>query len=143
MLFCGAALMSIAMLQSCTKDELSNVNAVSGPQDMTFVAGTPSSRSSLQNGTTVWWTTGDAINIFSGQENNKFTTATGGSTVTTFTGKATPNNSYTALYPYNAEAVCLEGVVTTTLPSEQTAPAWGFDANANISYATATDNTNL
>ena len=63
--------MSIAMLQSCTKDELSNVNAVSGPQDMTFVAGTPSSRSSLQNGTTVWWTTGDAINIFSGQENNK------------------------------------------------------------------------
>lgn len=64
MLFCGAALMSIAMLQSCTKDELSNVNAVSGPQDMTFVAGTPSSRSSLQNGTTVWWTTGDAINIF-------------------------------------------------------------------------------
>ena len=28
MLFCGAALMSIAMLQSCTKDELSNVNAV-------------------------------------------------------------------------------------------------------------------
>ena len=140
MLFCGAALMSIAMLQSCTKDELSNVNAVSGPQDMTFVAGTPSSRSSLQNGTTVWWTTGDAINIFSGQENNKFTTATGGSTVTTFTGKATPNNSYTALYPYNAEAVCLEGVVTTTLPSEQTAPAWGFDANANISYATATDN---
>lgn len=65
MLFCGAALMSIAMLQSCTKDELSNVNAVSGPQDMTFVAGTPSSRSSLQNGTTVWWTTGDAINIFS------------------------------------------------------------------------------
>ena len=140
MLFCGAALMSIAMLQSCTKDELSNVNAVSGPQDMTFVAGTPSSRSSLQNGTTVWWTTGDAINIFSGQENNKFTTATGGSTVTTCTGKATPNNSYTALYPYNAEAVCLEGVVTTTLPSEQTAPAWGFDANANISYATATDN---
>lgn len=36
--------------------------------------------------------------------------------------------------------MCLEGVVTTTLPSEQTAPAWGFDANANISYATATDN---
>ena len=65
MLFCGAALMSIAMLQSCTKDELSNVNAVSGPQDMTFVAGTPSSRSSLQNGTTVWWTTGDAIKITS------------------------------------------------------------------------------
>lgn len=141
MLFCGAALMSIAMLQSCTKDELSNVNAVSGPQDMTFVVGTPSSRTSLQNGTTVWWTAGDAISIFSGTENNKFTTATGGSTVTTFTGKATPNNSYTALYPYNAAALCLEGgVVTTTLPSEQTAPAWGFDANANISYATATDN---
>ena len=40
MLYCGAALMSIAMFQSCTKDELSNVSTVSGPQEMTFIAGT-------------------------------------------------------------------------------------------------------
>ena len=33
--------MSIAMFQSCTKDELSNVSTVSGPQEMTFIAGTP------------------------------------------------------------------------------------------------------
>lgn len=144
MLFCEAALMSIVMLQSCTKDELSNISTVSGLQEMTFVAGTPSSRTSLQQGTQVCWTAGDAINIFSGQENNKFTTTTGGSTVTTFTGKATPAASYTALYPYNAEALILDGAVTTTLPSEQVAPAWGFDASANISLATATnDNKSL
>lgn len=139
MLYCGAALMSIAMLQSCTKDELSNVSTVSGLQEMTFIAGTPLSRTSLQNGTTVWWTVGDAINIFSGSENNKFTTQDGGSSVATFTGKATPAESYTALYPYNADALIHEGSVITTLPSGQVAPVWGFDAKANISFATATD----
>ena len=139
MLYCGAALMSIAMFQSCTKDELSNVSTVSGPQEMTFIAGTPSSRTSLQNGTQVWWTAGDAINIFSGAENNKFITAEGGKSIVTFTGKATPADSYTALYPYNAEALILDGAVTTTLPAAQMAPVWGFDAKANISFATATD----
>ena len=84
-------------------------------------------------------TAGDAINIFSGAENNKFTTAEGGKSIVTFTGKATPADSYTALYPYNAEALILDGAVTTTLPAAQTAPVWGFDAKANISFATATD----
>ena len=139
MLFCGFTLMTIVMFQSCTKDELSNLNTVSSPQEMTFIAGTSSSRTSLQNGTQVWWTAGDAINIFSGAENNKFTTAEGGKSIVTFTGKATPADSYTALYPYNAEALILDGAVTTTLPAAQTAPVWGFDAKANISFATATD----
>lgn len=139
MLFCGFTLMTIVMFQSCTKDELSNLNTVSSPQEMTFIAGTSSSRTSLQNGTQVWWTAGDAINIFSGAENNKYTTAEGGKSIVTFTGKATPADSYTALYPYNAEALILDGAVTTTLPAAQTAPVWGFDAKANISFATATD----
>lgn len=81
MLFCGFTLMTIVMFQSCTKDELSNLNTVSSPQEMTFIAGTSSSRTSLQNGTQVWWTAGDAINIFSGAENNKFTTAEGGKSI--------------------------------------------------------------
>ena len=33
----------------------------------------------------------------------------------------------------------LDGAVTTTLPAAQTAPVWEFDAKANISFATATD----
>ena len=45
--------MTIVMFQSCTKDELSNLNTVSSPQEMTFIAGTSSSRTSLQNGTQV------------------------------------------------------------------------------------------
>lgn len=47
MLFCGFTLMTIVMFQSCTKDELSNLNTVSSPQEMTFIAGTSSSRTSL------------------------------------------------------------------------------------------------
>lgn len=139
MLYCGAALVTVTMLQSCTKDELLSISTVGDPQEMTFIAGTPSSRTSLQNGTQVWWTAGDAINIFSGDENNKFTTTDGGKSVASFTGKATLVDSYTALYPYNAGALIFEGSVTTTLPAEQMAPVWGFDANANISFATATD----
>jgi hypothetical protein len=38
MLFCGFTLMTIVMFQSCTKDELSNLNTVSSPQEMTFIA---------------------------------------------------------------------------------------------------------
>ena len=41
MLFCGFTLMTIVMFQSCTKDELSNLNTVSSPQEMTFIAGKP------------------------------------------------------------------------------------------------------
>lgn len=140
-LYCGAALVGMAMLQSCTQDELMNTNNNGGPQEMTFTAGTPSSRTTLANGTTVNWVKEDAISIFSGSENNKFTTAAGGTSVATFTGVATPSESYTALYPYNEDALFAGSTITTNLPSEQVAGVWTFDPKANISVATTTNNS--
>ena len=134
--------MTIVMFQSCTKDELSNLNTVSSPQEMTFYLQV---RLQAVTSFTEWNFRygGPPVMLsisFSGAENNKFTTAEGGkSNLLSFTGKATPADSYTALYPYNAEALILDGAVTTTLPAAQTAPVWEFDAKANISFATATD----
>ena len=122
-------ILGTSMLYSCTKEEIiSDINSSSAEKvKLEFKAGIDAmSRTVLTTNNFVEWEAGDAISLFDSNGNNKFTTSTGGSSVT-FTGSAQDNlETYYALYPYNANAVLSGSVITTMLPAEQTALAGSF-----------------
>lgn len=110
----------------------SNVEKV----EMEFKAGNDAvSRTILTTDNAVNWEAGDAISLFDPDSNNKFTTSSSGASVT-FTGSAQDNqDTYYALYPYDAEATISGSIITTTLPAEQTAREGSFDKMLNPSVA--------
>ena len=133
------------LLSSCSEDEMpfedkipadtdSSLNA--GKVKMEFKAGIDAvSRTVLTTGNAVEWEADDAISLFDPDSNNKFTTSTGGQSVT-FTGSAKDNQDiYYALYPYDGKATISGNVITTTLPAEQTARAGSFAKMLNPSVA--------
>lgn len=133
------------LFSSCSKDEMpfedeipadtdSSLNA--GKVKMEFKAGIDAvSRTVLTTGNAVEWEADDAISLFDPDSNNKFTTSTGGQSVT-FTGSAKDNQDiYYALYPYDGKATISDNVITTTLPAEQTARAGSFAKMLNPSVA--------
>ena len=133
------------LFSSCSKDEMpfeddipvdtdSSLNA--GKVKMEFKAGIDAvSRTVLTTGNAVEWEADDAISLFDPDSNNKFTTSTGGQSVT-FTGSAKDNQDiYYALYPYDGKATISDNVITTTLPAEQTACAGSFAKMLNPSVA--------
>lgn len=140
-------ILGISLLYSCTEeaeeiiaeedeaivDEApSNVEKV----EMEFKAGNDAvSRTILTTDNAVNWEAGDAISLFDPDSNNKFTTSSSGASVT-FTGSAQDNqDTYYALYPYDAEATISGSIITTTLPAEQTAREGSFDKMLNPSVA--------
>lgn len=126
------------MLYSCTKEEIiSDINSSSAEKvKMEFKAGIDAlSRTVLTTNNVVEWEEDDAISLFDSNGNNKFTTSTGGSSVT-FTGSAQNNlEIYYALYPYNANAAISGSVITTTLPAEQVSFEGSFANMLNPSVA--------
>lgn len=101
------------------------------------------SRTSLAQGNTVEWSVGDAINLFDGTSNRKFTaTSTGTQTVfqaesAVVSGKA---SRYLALYPYDMKVTFGENTISNvTLPANQAAVAGGFDPACNIMTASVND----
>lgn len=127
---------------------------------MTFTANAPApaagTRTSLQNGTQVYWTLGDVIGVYSCIPNDEGTFATEepGSPFTTdlteaaptasFTGEATEGASqYIAVYPQDKFTVCMWSPEMTmlgfTLPTEQQAVEGGFATGLNPSLATTAD----
>lgn len=97
------------------------------------------SRTILQeNGTSVWWTTGEEINAFFGtMASGKFTsTNTKPQATVSFTGMLTSligeveteeeTSECWAVYPYNEENTCDGKSVTLKVPSEQTATSGTF-----------------
>ena len=110
----------------------SNVEKV----EMEFKAGNDAvSRTILTTDNAVEWESEDAISLFDPDSNNRFTTSSSGASVT-FTGSAQDNqDTYYALYPYNAEATISGSIITTTLPAEQTARPGSFANMLNPSVA--------
>jgi len=87
------------------------------------------------SGTSVIWAPNDAINVFAGSANEKYTLTSGsGSTDGTFQGNAV-SGEITALYPYSAEATINAGVIRATLQANQNARANGFGNNTNLAVA--------
>ncbi len=147
--------MSIAMLMtmvSCSSsdDEVAENNNVEGKLvPMTFTATQETNvgtRTALNNGTEVFWKSGNQISVFDGEgddHNQMFTLqGTGESKSGTFSGEASSSaTKFTAVYPYTSGAqLDSDGSVSgITLPAEQTATADSFDPNAALMMAVSTE----
>ena len=111
-------------------------------------ADSPASKTVLQADGSVFWSTGDAINLFYGEGGAaKLTSANKDAAAqTTFTGTLDgmlPNGTdeFWAVYPYAAGNSFDGSAVTLTLPAEQTGVAGTFANNLFISLARSKDYT--
>ena len=101
------------------------------------------------NGTDIYWTTGDAINLFYGDISyGQFTTsitspaptATFSGTISAVTGSneiGSVARSFWGVYPYNASNTCDGSGVTLTIPREQSGVAGTFADKLNPTIATS------
>ena len=124
---------------------------------MTFTANAPApaagTRTSLVEGTQVYWTPDDVIGVYSctsegfsvEEPGNPFTTSLSAAAPTaSFTGEATEGASqYIAVYPRDMFALCMWSPAMTmlgfTLPPVQQAVEGGFDTGLNPSLAMTDD----
>ena len=135
------AVAGMLALSSCSNDDNDVQNA---PRQMTFTAGfgdEAQTRATL-NGKKVSFDAGDAISILSASNDNvEFTTSEGGASAT-FTGTATADANFYAVYPYTG-GLTLDpstGIISgVTIPANQNGAATsGWDPAAPIAYATTT-----
>lgn len=107
---------------------------------MTFTAGMPQTRTSLENGYDVHWTAGNLVAIYDGtDELGKFeATEINGSTAT-LDGDAASADTYTAFYPFETVTALTNESITFDLTAAQTAVAGGFADDLNPSWAQDTD----
>ena len=116
-----------------------------------------STKTEIQDGTSVVWKKGDAIAVFvySGATNDikhykryKFVSRNEvSSSSTEFEGDVKlayefADETYYAVYPYNAASSCENGYLTVNLPSTQVAKAGSFGDDLFISVASSPGNTN-
>ena len=103
-------------------------------------------KTALTSDYNVIWTSGDQISVFANGNNSQFTASNirasesgleGG--VATFEGMATSADVYYGVYPYNESATISETIVSTVLPTDQTAVAGSFAVGSNISVAKAAE----
>ena len=138
------AVAGILALSACSKiDDTQNA-----PRQMTFTAGYSdgaTTRATL-SGKSVSFNGGDKISILSAKNTNTaFTTSAGGASAT-FSGTATDDSKFYAVYPYTA-GLTLSGDVISgiVIPTSQWNSGWngdsdfsGWDPKAPIAYATTT-----
>ena len=139
-IICAAAALALA---GCTKEMETPADQELRKMSFTGVvdhnAGTKTALTSDYN---VIWTSGDQISVFANGNNSQFTASNirasesgleGGAA--TFEGMATVADVYYGVYPYNESATISENVVSTVLPTDQTAVAGSFAVGSNISVA--------
>lgn len=107
--------------------------------DATFDA---SATKAVLDGTTgkVAWEAGDQVNILVDEGNYLYTAAQAGATtsLTTEAEDVPAEGTYYALFPYDADAALADGVITTTLPAEQTAVLGSFTTHLAVAQTTDT-----
>lgn len=143
-----AAIVSFASCSS--EDNNTTIENESAVKVMTFTAtqegDEQSTRAAISTSDSkvINWEEGDQISIFDGTTNNQFTLKDGkGTPNATFTGEALESGSYTAVYPYQANAsLSGDDVTNVTIPATQTATDNSFDKNAALMMAKS-DNTTL
>lgn len=138
----------------CTKE----IDSPSGPalNEVTFIGHADTgtgTRTALTADYNVVWSSGDRISVFAStaqSENRGFTAAairedeSGlANSMASFAGMVQAADTYYAVYPYNSETAFSGTVISTTLPSVQTAVANSFAVGANISTAKASDGSNV
>ena len=136
-----------ALLASCTEkmeenNESHDTDAVR--VEMTFKSKALSTKTQLdENGLDVIWSEDDAISLFDGVANEKFDIGNFDGSFAEFTGKAVKSSDYYAVYPYAEGNTMADGIISTVLPSSQTAMQGSFAQNVNLSYAKADEDGNL
>ena len=142
------AVAGMLALSSCSNDDNDVQNTQNAPRQMTFTAGfgdEAQTRAALDGSTKkVSFDANDKISILSTKNTNtQFTTSAGGASAA-FTGTATADSKFYAVYPYtngltlDASTGIISGV---TIPYMQTGAATsdcGWDPAAPIAYATTT-----
>ena len=142
------AVAGMLALSSCSNDD--EPIAQNAPRQMTFTAGYNEggeTRATL-NGSTkkVSFDANDEISILSAKNTNtKFTTSAGGASAD-FTGTATDDSKFYAVYPYTAGLTLSGDVISgVVIPTNQWNSDWnsfddfsGWDPKAPIAYATTT-----
>ena len=83
------------------------------------------------------WNAGDAISLLSGTSNVRFTARESGLRTAFEHSGSVAEQAWYGLYPYDASAVEAGGVITTTLPTVQTAESASFGRDANLAVAYA------
>ena len=142
------AVAGMLALSSCSNDD-NDQTVQNAPRQMTFTAGFgdgATTRAALDGSTMkVSFEAGDDISILSANNTNtKFTTTEDGASVT-FTGTATADSKFYAVYPYtdDLELDPSTGIISgVEIPSGQSGAVWsncgGWDPDAPIAYATTT-----
>ena len=144
------AVAGMLALCSCSNDDNDIQDVQNAPRQMTFTAGYnegAQTRASLDGSTKkVSFDANDEISILSAKNTNtKFTTSAGGASAT-FSGTATDDSKFYAVYPYTA-GLTLSGDVISgiVIPTSQWNNDWnsgsdfsGWDPKAPIAYATTT-----
>lgn len=105
-------------------------------------------RTSL-SGSSVYWTVGDAVNLYDGTSNGKFAVSAvdenDGTTCSFLAqngGVTDGATNFVALYPYSIHAQFSNDEISNlTLPANQVATAGGFDPSCNLMVAKETTNT--
>jgi hypothetical protein len=81
-----------------------------------------STRSTLVDGTKVYWVPGDEIKVFAGSSSARFSTdIKENSAECSFTGTVGKADKYLAFYPYKEDVTCDGSVINVTLPATQDA----------------------
>ncbi len=144
--FIFMAVAGMLALSSCSNDDNDVQNTQNAPRQMTFTAGfgdEAQTRAALDGSTKkVSFEADDCISILSANNTNtRFTTAAGGASAT-FTGTATADSKFYAVYPYTT-GLTLDtstGIISgVEIPSFQFgAASVGWQPDAPIAYATTT-----
>ncbi len=140
------AVAGMLALSSCSNDDNDVQTTQNAPRQMTFSAGfgdEAQTRATL-NGKKVSFDENDEISILSANNTNtKFTTSAGGASAT-FTGTATADSKFYAVYPYT-DGLTLDtstGIISgVKIRPGQSDAAWstcGWAPTAPIAYATTT-----
>lgn len=142
LLIAGSVLAFTAV--SCSLEENAEP-VVDSVVPMEFTADAAVTKTAITGGNAVIWSEGDAISVFDGAGNRKFTAGTVGSTTTTFSGKAeSEKETYYAIYPYSADASLAGTTIHSVLPANQYSTADGtFDTMLAPAVAKAAENGKL
>jgi hypothetical protein len=142
------AVAGMLALSSCSNDDNDVQNTQNAPRQMTFTAGfgdEAQTRAALDGSTKkVSFEAYDYISILSAKNTNtRFTTTEDGASVT-FTGTATADSKFYAVYPYtnNLTLDPSTGIISgVEIPTSQFGASWsdcGWHPDAPIAYATTT-----
>ena len=132
--------LAAAMTVSCVKEETPEVAA---GDSVVFEAalGDMDSKAVLTEGTSsskVMWEAGDQVSLWAGSAKYQYKADKDGAVSTLSPmGGSSLADEYFALYPYDATATLASGVITTTLPSVQTAMIGSFSHHLAVSYSTS------